>query len=215
MAKAQGNIGSAVKGAKNSFFKTSYSDLGSVMEAVKQPLLDQGISVLQMVGRDELGPYVETILLHESGEYISGMTPIICSKQNDPQSMGSSITYSKRYGLQAATFTPSVDDDGEVAMNRKQPETKPEKPALAPQSPYSEPKEKVVPNLTQAKATLLERLSAVQLTPKRLMLALKDKGIMPEEDKIMDDALVNKVLKRFDEAVTMIMEFENNTQPLP
>jgi hypothetical protein len=62
---------------------------------------------------------VETLLLHESGEWISCQTPIVCAKQNDPQAFGSAITYAKRYSLQAILGVPSEDDDGESAMERK------------------------------------------------------------------------------------------------
>jgi hypothetical protein len=52
--------------------------------------------------------------MHESGEYISQEFMLKCSK-NDPQGMGSAITYAKRYGLQGAVGLPSEDDDGNAA----------------------------------------------------------------------------------------------------
>jgi hypothetical protein len=60
-------------------------------------------------------PYVKTILLHESGEWIAGYTEIICGKQNDAQSHGSGLTYARRYGLQSMTNLGSEDDDGNAA----------------------------------------------------------------------------------------------------
>lgn len=115
---AQKNIGGAHKGAENPFFKSAYASLGDVMEACKEPLNEQGVSILQMVGHDEQGDYVETILLHESGEYISDRMRLVFGKQNDPQAQGSAISYSRRYSLQSALFIPAVDDDGEKAMDR-------------------------------------------------------------------------------------------------
>ena len=119
LLKAQKNIGAANKGAVNPFFHSTYATLGDIMEACKQPLLDEGISVLQLVGHDESGNYVETMFLHESGEFISEKMTITCAKAHDPQAQGSAISYAKRYGLQSAAFIPSIDDDGEGAMNRK------------------------------------------------------------------------------------------------
>lgn len=113
---AQHNIGAAVKDAKNPFFKSQYADLGSVMAVCKNPLLEQGISVLQLVGKDETGAYLETVLLHESGEYISDRMPLVCAKAHDPQAMGSAITYARRYALQSALFIPAEDDDAEAAQ---------------------------------------------------------------------------------------------------
>ena len=118
LLKAQKEIHAAVKGAENPFFKSKYADLTSVIEAVKEPLNNHGISFLQAVGNGDGLPHVETILLHETGEFISTITPVYCAKQNDPQAFGSGVTYSKRYSLQALLGLPTEDDDGEGAMAR-------------------------------------------------------------------------------------------------
>lgn len=117
---AQKLIGAAKKDAKNPFFKSSYADLGAVMEVCKQPLNDNGLVVLQPVGRDEIGAYVETWIIHESGEFMSERTPVVVKSQNDPQALGSAITYSRRYGLQSFGFIPAEDDDGNRATNHKE-----------------------------------------------------------------------------------------------
>lgn len=110
------NIGAATKDASNPFFKSKFATLGEVMSVVKEPLLKQGIAVLQPVD----GEYVETVLLHTSGEWISGRMKLVCAKENDPQALGSAVSYAKRYLLQAMCFVPSEDDDGEGAMKRQQ-----------------------------------------------------------------------------------------------
>lgn len=114
LVKAQMQITHATKDSSNPFFKSKYADLSGVIEAVKEPLNKNGVVFLQIV--TETG--VETTLLHESGEFISGVTPVVTSKQNDPQALGSAITYAKRYGLQAIMGLPTEDDDGEKAMGR-------------------------------------------------------------------------------------------------
>ena len=75
LLKAQRNIGAAVKGSKNPFFKSSYADLGSVMEACKEQLNNEGITVLQPVVSDGSTTYVETVLVHESGEQFTSFPP--------------------------------------------------------------------------------------------------------------------------------------------
>lgn len=140
--RAQGTIGAASKDAKNPFFSSSYADLGGVMAVCKEPLLAQGISVLQPIDTREDGSIVlETILLHESGEFIGSSMKIsppkrmVCPKADkekfepylspDPQAEGAAITYARRYALQALVFIPSVDDDAEWAaaalLNRPLP----------------------------------------------------------------------------------------------
>lgn len=116
--KAQKEIGAAKKGAINPFFKSKYADLGSVMEACKEKLNKQGIVVLQPIITNQNGVCVETILLHESGEYISGKMQIVCKEANNPQAQGSAITYARRYGLQSMVFIPGEDDDAEKATKR-------------------------------------------------------------------------------------------------
>jgi hypothetical protein len=122
--KAQKDMEGAKKDAKNPFFKSSYADLSSVLEACKNALNSNGISILQPhttefnpVSGEEVH-YVETILVHESGEYFSSKTKMEVSKKNDPQSLGSAISYARRYGLQSLISLPAEDDDGEKAMNR-------------------------------------------------------------------------------------------------
>jgi hypothetical protein len=137
LLKAQIEIGSAKKGSVNPFFSSNYADLGEVMEVCKEPLNKNGIIVLQPCGITKNGgEYIETILIHESGEFLSSRIKLIYSKQRvkpeegeiyfqeNPQAQGSAISYAKRYALQAMLFIPSEDDDGEKAMARKPVETK-------------------------------------------------------------------------------------------
>ena len=112
---AQKEISGAKKGATNPFFKMKYSDLGSVMEACKDAFNNHGITVLQPIVYVEGVNTLKTILLHESGEYIESSMKVSCKNPDNPQEMGSAITYAKRYALQALAFIPSEDDDGEAA----------------------------------------------------------------------------------------------------
>ena len=112
--KAQASIKGALKDALNPHFKSKYADLSSVIEAVKQPLLDAGIVFLQGVEDAENGVAVETMLLHTSGEWISSTIKIPASKM-DAQGFGSATTYGRRYGLQAMCGVPAEDDDGNAA----------------------------------------------------------------------------------------------------
>lgn len=129
LLKAQKEMGAALKDAKNPYFKSSYADLGAVIDAIKEPLNKNGITFLQAVKGDHEFPSIETMLLHESGQFLCSRTPVFCSKPKDPQAFGSGITYSKRYALQAFLGLPTKDDDGEAAMGRN---SKPEKQSSKP-----------------------------------------------------------------------------------
>ena len=122
LLKAQKDMEGAKKDSKNPFFKSKYADFNAVLEACKGPLNDNGITILQPHRVDSIEGktymIVETILLHESGEFLSSETQVVVAKANDPQSLGSAQTYSRRYGLQSFISLPAEDDDGETAMNR-------------------------------------------------------------------------------------------------
>jgi hypothetical protein len=116
---AQKAIGAAKKDSSNPFSKSKYANLGSVINVCKKPLNDNGVTVLQLVGSNETSQYLETILLHESGEFIGEKMVITPAKSNDPQAQGSAISYAKRYALQAMLFIPSEDDDAERATDHQ------------------------------------------------------------------------------------------------
>ena len=118
MAKAQSQMGGAHKGANNPFFKSKYADLGAVIEAVKEPFATNGLSYVQFPVEDNGRVGIETILMHESGEWLSNSFTVQLTKQ-DAQGAGSAITYCRRYGLQAVAGIPSEDDDGNAASKSK------------------------------------------------------------------------------------------------
>ena len=105
----------AKKGAANPFFKSKYASLEEVIETVRAEAGKVGLTFTQLVDFDEHHIFVSTILMHESGDSITGRTPVLTKDNTDPQKMGSGITYAKRYGLQAVFGLPSEDDDGNSA----------------------------------------------------------------------------------------------------
>ena len=116
--KAQGEMGGAAKGANNPFFKSKYADLGSVVQAIKEPFANNGLSYVQLPVEDNGRIGIETILMHSSGEWLSGSFTVQLSKQ-DAQGAGSAITYCRRYSLQAVAGIPSEDDDGNAASKQQ------------------------------------------------------------------------------------------------
>lgn len=118
LSKCQGEITPALKDAKNPFFKSKYADLNSVWSVCREPLSKHGLAVIQTIDKDEGGLILITTLVHSSGQWIRSRSPIPLLK-SDPQAMGSSITYMRRYNLSAIVgISTDDDDDGEKAMNR-------------------------------------------------------------------------------------------------
>lgn len=126
LLKAQSEMGNATKDSVNPFFKSKYADLNSVREASIPILNKNGISAIQPMVNIDGKNFIKTMLLHDSGEYISGITEVIYSKQNDAQAQGSGITYARRYGLQSLVNIGSEDDDGNKASEPSKKEEKKE-----------------------------------------------------------------------------------------
>lgn len=111
---AQKEINNASKDAKNPHFRSSYASLGSVIEAVKEPLNKHNIAVIQSLSEGNDGLYLTSRLVHSSGQWIedTAFTPL---PKADPQGVGSATTYLRRYSLAALLCITQEDDDGEGA----------------------------------------------------------------------------------------------------
>jgi hypothetical protein len=121
LVKAQSEMSNAKKGATNPFFKSKYADLNSIREASLPVLNAHGITIIQPTCVIDGVNYVETILLHESGEYISSLTQIVVDKVNDAQKHGSGLSYARRYALQSIVCLGAEDDDAQKAVQPSMP----------------------------------------------------------------------------------------------
>jgi hypothetical protein len=114
LAAAQRELEGASKDATNPHFKSKYADLAAVWESCQKVLPKNGIAVIQPVSVVNGEVVVTTMLVHESGEFISCELPLVPS-QSTPQAVGSAITYGRRYGLSAMVGVAPEDDDGNAA----------------------------------------------------------------------------------------------------
>lgn len=150
LLKAQKEMGNAIKGANNPFFKSKYADLNSVREAVMPLLNENGILVLQPIVHIDGKNFVKTILMHESGQTIESFTEILFKVSNDPQAQGSGITYARRYGLQSLVCIGADDDDGNKGAQEPKQPTPPVK--KEPVKPSFLDKEKAIKEMDEVKS---------------------------------------------------------------
>lgn len=142
---AQSDMNGLRKDGKNPFFSSNYITLDSILEYVRPILTHHGIALLQtnsgvIQNHDDeiIGLTVTTRLQHSSGEWIENEVslPVIPRVDRsgkvlplDAQSMGSGLTYGRRYALTALLgIGAEVDDDGNAASRTKefkQPASKP------------------------------------------------------------------------------------------
>jgi hypothetical protein len=115
LALFQGEVEAIVKDAKNPFFKSKYVSLNAIIKGIRAPLAKHGLSFAQFPSGDN---GLTTILMHSSGEYLED-TVNTQPVKNDPQAIGSAITYMRRYALGAVLgLNIEDDDDGNAASNK-------------------------------------------------------------------------------------------------
>lgn len=137
LLKVQKDITNPVNTATNPFFKSKYAPLNDILNLVRPLLTRNGILMTQNIGTDDEGrPYVQTILIHESGEHLETDKLTVKLDKNSVQGVGSAITYIRRYQLSAMLGISSEDDDDANQVS-PQPTSKP--------NGKSEPKTKTRP----------------------------------------------------------------------
>lgn len=117
LCEFQSAVETIKKGEINPFFKSKYASLADILNVIRQPLADNGLSFVQF----PKGKYcLETMLLHISGEWLSESYEMEPSK-HDPQGSGSVITYQRRYALGAILgLNIDTDDDGNKACEKEE-----------------------------------------------------------------------------------------------
>jgi hypothetical protein len=118
LSRAQGAMGFARKDSVNPSYSSRYSTLAACLDACRNQLAENGLAIIQTIRTDnEDKMYLCTRLVHGmSGEWIESDYPIICALDN-PQAVGSALTYARRYSLCALVGIASEDDDGEHATH--------------------------------------------------------------------------------------------------
>ena len=122
MAKFHSLVGKISKDAKNPFFKSNYASLSHILDEISEPLRESGLVITQFPDEDGL----TTILLHaETGEFIQATYTMPVAKANDPQALGSAISYARRYAVSSILSLKIDDDDAEGAMKQVREPQKP------------------------------------------------------------------------------------------
>lgn len=116
LAKAQAAMKAAVMDGQNPHFNSRFCTLSSITDAVRKPLADHGLCVVQGVGAGEGTAKVSTMVLHSSGQWIACELALPVGERATPQAIGSAISYGRRYGLAGLLGVVSdTDDDGNAA----------------------------------------------------------------------------------------------------
>jgi hypothetical protein len=104
LAKAQGQMSPAKMEATNPFLHNKYADLGSVIQAARKPLSENGLSFSQHPTIEAGRVSVCTVLMHSSGQWLESVIDLPVGEEKGlslAQSMGKVVTYLRRYSLSA------------------------------------------------------------------------------------------------------------------
>lgn len=105
-------LDSIEKSSANPFFKSNYSSIDTILEHIKPILAEEGLCLYQaIIDGDEGNLSIKTILFHESGEFLeSDSVPFPVDKRNIQSTM-SSISYIRRYTINAICNLAFKDED--------------------------------------------------------------------------------------------------------
>jgi hypothetical protein len=121
--QAQAELPAAPKDSINPHYRSKYTDINTLIETCRPVLAKHGLCIVQTFEPSNKGITIETAILHESGQWISGTMYLPLEKQT-PQGMGSAATYGRRYGLAAILgMVSDEDDDAQSAETQCKPAT--------------------------------------------------------------------------------------------
>ena len=160
LAKAQGEIKGAIANKQNAYLKNKYADLSSVFEACREAFEKYGIAITQVFETLEDGTLFLRTSLMKGSERIDSRLPIQWVK--DWHSMGSAVSYARRYSLSAIAgiCTDSEDDDGVKAMgmdsSKSTPKHSPNLPRRDPLLLLQERAYKIIEQVPHAEDFILD-----------------------------------------------------------
>lgn len=145
LSKAQGQMSSPPKNrtAKvqmkgGGAYSYNYCDLKDVMDAIRKPFADNGLSIIQTPYTTDGSIGIKTTILHTSGQWFDGEMSLK-ETDNRPQTAGSLITFLRRYMMCMTGVVTDADDDASLAQGHQAELGVREKNALAPAEPQAKP----------------------------------------------------------------------------
>ena len=111
--EAKKEIGKISKDSKNPFFKSKYFDINSLLEHVEPILQKHDLLLLQPITDGKVSTIIVDV---ETGEKV--ISEIALPQLNDPQKLGSCVSYYRRYTAQSLIGLQATDDDANLASNK-------------------------------------------------------------------------------------------------
>jgi len=110
-------------------YRFRYATLDAILEAVRKPLADHGLAITQLITLRNGIPILQTLLLHQSGQWVSSEVQIILTGAGGSQEFGSALSYMRRYAISAIlNIASQEDDDANIADGNHFQEVVPQAP---------------------------------------------------------------------------------------
>jgi len=120
---AKKEIGKITKDSTNPFFKSKYLSLNGLLDAVEPILEKHSLLLLQPIKDGNVYTTITDIDVDGGNEVVQSFIQL--PNIQDPQKLGSAITYYRRYTLQSLLSAQAGDDDGNIATKQVKTERKP------------------------------------------------------------------------------------------
>jgi hypothetical protein len=176
----------------------SYMTLPNLLAEVRTKLAPHGLAVMQRLSTTDTGHHsIETVVLHSSGKSFSS-GPLVFDGGANPQSVGSAVTYYKRYQLAAFVgLAGDDDDDGQRARGDQYGQTRPVQRAQGhPDDPANDPWQSPAPIPYAGRTdpgTPSSRKGASEKSVKLMWKLLNDTGMPASEIRAWVAAVLPEV----------------------
>lgn len=141
LAKAQGSMSNPTKNREVSVksdrgaYKFAYATLDAILDGIRKPLSDNGLSMTQTLERSPEGMVMCLRLMHSAGGMISTCMPLDQARVAKMQEMGSVITFARRYQVASFFGLAAEEDDDANAADGNTVQTVKDRPPAAPAKP--------------------------------------------------------------------------------
>jgi hypothetical protein len=135
IAEFQKNCPAIRKTADNPYFHSKYAPLNEIIETVFPHLWEAGLMYLERVDGMSLHGTIADV---ESGETLTGTYPIVSPEPDNPQKVGGSVTYARRYLMCTMLSIALEDDDGNAASEKRKTPVAKRKQAAPPDDPFED-----------------------------------------------------------------------------
>ena len=105
------------KDSQNPFFKSAYFDINKLIEVIKPIINKLEIVIIQPLKVVDGKNVLSTKIIH--ADKVIAESEVLIPALEDPQKLGSAITYLRRYSLQSLLLLEAEDSDGDIGQNKK------------------------------------------------------------------------------------------------